>query len=126
MKSILLLLFLSVLWGSSFFWTKGLLNFFEPTSIVFLRSLFGLVALIPFIILSKDRLKFKVNPFFLFIVALAAGIPWIFMGYALKGIDSGLSGILNATTPLFAVLQPNQMDLLRFLFEYLLTYHIFF
>jgi len=45
-----------------------------------------------------------VNPFFLFIVALAAGIPWIFMGYALKGIDSGLSGILNATTPLFAVL----------------------
>ena len=103
MRPILYLLFLSVLWGSSFLWTKGLLEYFSPTTIVFLRSLFGVLALVPFLLLSKNRLSFKVSPFFLLVVALAGAIPWNFMGFALKGIDSGLSGILNATTPLFAV-----------------------
>ncbi|MCZ2257797.1 DMT family transporter [Sporosarcina sp. G11-34] len=104
MRPILYLLVLSVLWGSSFLWTKGLLDYFSPTTIVFLRSFFGLVALLPLLWLSKDRLNFKVSFIFLFSVALAGAIPWNFMGWALQGIDSGLSGILNATTPLFAVL----------------------
>lgn len=104
MKPILYLLFLSLLCGSSFLWTKELLDYFEPTTIVFLRCLFGLVALIPFLLLSKNRLSFKVSPVFLLVVALAGAIPWNFMGFALQGIDSGLSGILNATTPLLAVL----------------------
>ena len=104
MKPIVYLLFLSVLWGSSFLWTKELLDYFLPTTIVFLRSLFGVLALVPFLIFSKKQFKFKVSPFFLLVVALAGAIPWNFMGFALKGIDSGLSGILNATTPLFAVL----------------------
>ncbi|WP_438312028.1 DMT family transporter [Sporosarcina sp. FA9] len=103
MKPILYLLFLSLLWGSSFLWTKELLDHFSPTTIVFLRSLFGVLTLVPFLLLSKNRLSFKVSPFFLLVVALAGAIPWNFMGFALKGIDSGLSGILNATTPLFAV-----------------------
>lgn len=104
MKPILYLLFLSLLWGSSFLWTKELLDYFEPTTIVFLRCLFGIIALIPFLLLSKNRLSLKVSPAFLLVVALAGAIPWNFMGFALQGIDSGLSGILNATTPLLAVL----------------------
>lgn len=103
MRPILYLLFLSGLWGSSFFWTKGLLDYFMPTTIVLLRCIFGLVALIPFLFFSKERFSLKVSPFFLFVVALAGAIPWNFMGFALQGIDSGLSGILNATTPLFTV-----------------------
>lgn len=103
MKSILYLLLLSVLWGSSFLLTKGLLAYFTPSTIVLLRCLFGLLALVPFLLRSKERLSFKVSPFFLLVVALAGAIPWNFMGTALKGIDSSLSGILNATTPLFAV-----------------------
>lgn len=102
--SIIYLFSLSLLWGSSFLWTKELLDYFEPTTIVFLRCLFGMITLIPFLLVSKVKLDFKVHPKFLLVVALAAGIPWNFMGFALKGIDSGLSGILNATTPLFAVL----------------------
>lgn len=104
MKSIVYLLVLSLLWGSSFFWTKGLLDFFQPSTIVFLRCLFGLIALIPFVILSKERFNWKVSPLFLLVVALAAAIPWNFVGFSLKGIDSSLSGILNATTPLLAVI----------------------
>ena len=103
MKPVLYLLFLSLLWGSSFLWTKELLDYFEPTTIVFLRCLFGIIVLLPFIFLSKNRPTYKVTPGFLLVVALAGAIPWNFMGFALQGIDSGLSGILNATTPLFAV-----------------------
>lgn len=104
MRSVLYLLLLSVLWGSSFFITKGLLDYFSATTIVLLRCLFGLIALIPFLLRSTERLNFKVSPFFLIVVALAGAIPWNFMGTALEGIDSSLSGILNATTPLFAVI----------------------
>ncbi|MDS9472603.1 DMT family transporter [Sporosarcina pasteurii] len=104
MRSTLYLLFLSLLWGSSFLWTKQLLDYFQPTTIVFLRCLFGMIALLPFLFFSKVKIDFKVQPKFLLVVALAAAIPWNFMGFALQGIDSGLSGILNATTPLFAVL----------------------
>lgn len=104
MKSTLYLLFLSLLWGSSFLWTKQLLDYFQPTTIVFLRCLFGIIALLPFLFMSKVKLDFKVRPKFILVVALAAAIPWNFMGFALQGIDSGLSGILNATTPLFAVI----------------------
>jgi drug/metabolite transporter (DMT)-like permease len=104
MRPVLYLLFLSVLWGSSFLWTKELLDYFQPTTIVFLRCLFGIVALLPFLLKSKNRIDLKkVTPKFLLVVALAGAIPWNFMGFALQGIDSGLSGILNATTPLLAV-----------------------
>lgn len=103
MKSTVYLLFLSLLWGSSFLWTKQLLDYFQPTTIVFLRCLFGIIALLPFLFRSKVKLDLKVQPKFVLVVALAAAIPWNFMGFALQGIDSGLSGILNATTPLFAV-----------------------
>ena len=56
MRPVLYLLFLSVLWGSSFLWTKELLDYFKPTTIVFLRCLFGIVALIPFLLRSKNRI----------------------------------------------------------------------
>ncbi|MHA6258397.1 DMT family transporter [Sporosarcina sp. CAU 1771] len=103
MKSILYLLILSVLWGSSFLWTKVLLDTFSPTGVAFLRSLFGLIPLIPFILISKYRINMKVSLFFLFVVSLAAALPWYFTSLSLKGIDTGLTSILNATTPLFSV-----------------------
>ena len=104
MKPVLYLLFLSVLWGSSFLWTKELLDYFEPTTIVFLRCLFGIAVLLPFLLVSKNRVGLlKVTPKFLLVVALAGAIPWNFMGFALQGIDSGLSSILNATAPLLAI-----------------------
>ncbi|WP_342599404.1 DMT family transporter [Psychrobacillus sp. FSL H8-0483] len=104
MKSIIYLLFLSLLWGSAFLWTKELLSYFEPPTIVFFRCLFGLVALLPFVLLKKNRLKVKIRPFFLLVLALGAAIPWNIMAFSLQGLDTSLSGILNATTPLFALI----------------------
>ncbi|MDI2585860.1 DMT family transporter [Psychrobacillus sp. NEAU-3TGS] len=104
MKSIIYLIVLSFLWGSAFMWTKELLDVFKPPTIVFFRCLFGLVALLPFILLKKNRMHLKIRPFFVFVLALGAAIPWNIMAFSLQGIDTSLSGILNATTPLFALL----------------------
>lgn len=104
LKTLIYLLILSLLWGSSFFWTKELLVFFAPPTIVFFRCLFGLVALLPFLLFKKDKIKVKIHPFFIFVVALGAAIPWNIMAFSLQGIDTSLSGVLNATTPLFALI----------------------
>lgn len=104
MKSIIYLLVLSFLWGSAFMWTKELLDVFKPPTIVFFRCLFGLVALLPFVLLQKNRMHLKIRPFFVLVLALGAAIPWNIMAFSLQGIDTSLSGILNATTPLFALL----------------------
>lgn len=85
-------------------WTKELLDVFKPPTIVFFRCLFGLVALLPFVLLKKNRMHLKIRPFFVFVLALGAAIPWNIMAFSLQGIDSSLSGILNATTPLFALI----------------------
>lgn len=104
MKSIIYLLILSLLWGSSFLWTKELLDYFEPPTIVFFRCLFGLVALFPFVLLKRNRMQIKIRPFIIFVLALGAAIPWNIMAFSLQGIDTSLSGILNATSPLFALI----------------------
>ncbi len=105
MKPIIALLILSLLWGSSFLWTKGLLSLFESPTIVFFRSTFGLLALTPLLwIQRRHSTKQRISKFFLFVVALGAAIPWTILGFALEGIDTGLSGILNATTPMFTVI----------------------
>lgn len=104
MKSFIYLIILSLLWGSAFFWTKGLLTYFGPSTIVFFRCLFGLLALLPFVLLKKNRIQLKISPLFIFVLALGAAIPWNIMAFSLQGLDTGLSGILNATTPLFALI----------------------
>lgn len=103
-KSIIYLLVLSLLWGSSFLWTKELLDHFEPPTIVFFRCLFGLVVLFPFVLLKRNRMQIKIRPLLILVLALGAAIPWNIMSFSLQGIDTSLSGILNATTPLLALI----------------------
>ncbi|WP_246569946.1 DMT family transporter [Lentibacillus saliphilus] len=85
-------------------WTKQLLVYFDPTTVVFLRCLFGLVALFPFWLRSKHKIKFRVNLLFLIIVALGAAIPWSIVSISLTELDTGVAGILNATTPMLGLL----------------------
>lgn len=59
---------------------------------------------VTFCFVEKNRLKVKIRPFFLLVLALGAAIPWNIMAFSLQGLDTSLSGILNATTPLFALI----------------------
>lgn len=103
MKPVFMLFILSLLWGSSFLWIKGLLDVFEPPSVVFMRCLFGLLILLPLVLRMPGKFNWWPGWKFIGSVSLGAAIPWTVLAIALQGIDTTVSGVLNATTPLFAV-----------------------
>ncbi|CAH0283194.1 hypothetical protein SRABI96_04036 [Peribacillus sp. Bi96] len=61
------LFLLSLLWGSTFYFTKLLLPDFLPVSIVFYRCLFGMMALLPFLLWGKSKKDFHRVPTLLLI-----------------------------------------------------------
>lgn len=103
MKPVFMLFVLSLLWGSSFLWIKGLLDVFEPPTVVFFRCFFGLLILLPLVLGMKGKFNWRPGWKFIGSVSLAAAVPWTVLAIALQGIDTTVSGVLNATTPLFAI-----------------------
>ena len=95
---------LSLLWGSTFYFTKMLLPDFHPVSIVFYRCVFGAIALLPFFLWKRQRNDLKIIPVLLGITLLNAGLPWILMSFSLKNLDTTLGSVLNATGPIFGIL----------------------
>lgn len=104
MKSLALLLTLSVLWGSSFLWVKQLLLYFDAYTLVFLRCTFGWLALFPFWFLAKEKTKFRITVPFILTLSLGAAIPWTLVSIALTSLDTGIVGILNAATPVIGII----------------------
>ncbi len=101
-----MLLSLSVLWGGSFFFTHVALSALPPLTLVVLRV--GLAALIlnavmPVFGLAMPR-GTEVWTAFLFMGLLNNVVPLSLIVWGQTHIASGLAAILNATTPLFAVL----------------------
>ena len=96
---------LSTIWGFSFFFIKKGLEVFEPLEVAAFRMSIAFFALLPFIIynfkkLKIDRKKWKYIPL---LGVFGNLIPAIMFCTAETQIDSGLVGIMNATTPLFAL-----------------------
>nr|WP_269135942.1 DMT family transporter [Sporosarcina cyprini] len=100
------MLVLSVLWGSTFYFTKLLLPVFHPVSIVFYRCLFGAIMLLPIFLFQRNRGSMAINKlhFLVGITLLSAGVPWIIMSFSLRNLDTTISAVLNATGPIFGVL----------------------
>lgn len=96
---------LSIIWGFSFFFIKKGLEAFEPLEVAAFRLTIAFLALLPFILyhfrkLKIDKKKWKYIP----LLGLFGNfIPAILFCTAETKIDSGLVGIMNATTPLFAL-----------------------
>ena len=95
---------LSLLWGSTFYFTKVLLPDFHPVSIVFYRCLFGAIALLPFFLWKRKKNDLKNVLALLAITLMNAGIPWILMSFSLENLDTTLGSVLNATGPIFGLL----------------------
>ncbi|MCK5776369.1 MAG: DMT family transporter, partial [Bacteroidales bacterium] len=100
----ILLFSLAIIWGSSFILMKRSLEYFSPFELGALRIVFAGLTLLPFVfkrikgIAPKTWLK-------LIIVGLIGNtIPAFLFAYAQTGIPSSQAGILNSTTPLFAML----------------------
>jgi drug/metabolite transporter (DMT)-like permease len=101
-----ILLGLSVLWGGSFFFIQVALRELAPFTLVLVR-----VALAASILLAVLKLSGRPLPFaratlwpFLLLALLNNAIPFSLFAWGQQHIASGLASILNATTPLWAVL----------------------
>jgi drug/metabolite transporter (DMT)-like permease len=96
---------LSVVWGFSFFFIKKGLEVFGPLQVASFRMAIAFLTLLPFIIYHIKRLhiprhKWKYIPLLGIFGNL---IPAVMFCTAETKIDSGIVGIMNATTPLFAL-----------------------
>lgn len=99
-------MFLSLLWGGSFFFVGVAVNGLPPFTIVALRV--GLAAIALLVVLRLRGLSMPRGPAvwwaFLVMGVLNNVIPQTLIVWGQTHIPSGLASILNATTPLFTVL----------------------
>jgi drug/metabolite transporter (DMT)-like permease len=100
----LILILLTLVWGSSFILIKRGLDFFDAGEVGALRMFTASFVLVPSAIKhfkSFSRTQF----FYLFIVGFVGSfIPAFLFAKAETGISSAMAGVLNALTPMFVVL----------------------
>ncbi|WGW11966.1 DMT family transporter [Saxibacter everestensis] len=104
-RSLLRLFSLALLWGSSFMWIKLGLREFSPTQLAMIRILLGSLVLIPVCFALKQ--KFPTSPriwlHLLVVGVLGAAAPFALFAYGEQTVDSSVAGVMNATTPLWAL-----------------------
>ena len=101
----LLLLALSGLWGSSFFFYKVMNQALPPFTIVLGRM--GLAALVlNALLMQRGQLLGRATPWgeLLLLGFLNGVVPFSLFAWAETRVSSGTAAMLNATTPLFSVL----------------------
>ena len=102
------LLLLALIWGASFLFIKLAIRDMSPTTLVFLRSLAGLITLAA--VLAARRQPFAPrgtrNRLLAFTGMAVFGslVPWFGFGFGELSISSALASILNATTPLWTAI----------------------
>jgi len=101
-----LLVFLSVLWGGSFFFNGVALRELPPLTVAFVRVCLGALCLLAVIGPLGGSLPKRAADWLPFAVMGLVNnvIPFSLFLIAQTIVSSGLAAVLNATTPLFAVL----------------------
>jgi drug/metabolite transporter (DMT)-like permease len=106
-RSLFFVLFLlSLIWGGSFFFIKLLLHDFGPWTIAFLRSVFGMIAIVTIMLILRKPFEFRKIPWGpMAVMALVnTAIPWAIIGYSETRLTSSMASVLNATTPLWTMI----------------------
>jgi drug/metabolite transporter (DMT)-like permease len=101
-----LLLFLAVLWGGSYFYVGVAVKALPPLEIVASRLFLGAVLLLLVVKLTGARMpRDRASWGAFFVMGFANNVvPFNLIAWAQTHVPSGLAAILNATTPLFAVI----------------------
>jgi len=101
----IILISLSLVWGSSFILMKMGMRSFSSTEVAALRISIAFVVLFPFMIWHYRKLPFKKYWKGIFITGVFGNlVPAFLFTEAETQISSSLTGMLNALTPLFTVL----------------------
>jgi drug/metabolite transporter (DMT)-like permease len=102
----MLLVFLSLLWGLTFFFAAVALREVPPPTLVLARVAIAALVLLPLIYAFGHRLPRTLAGWQPFVMQslLNNVIPFTLMFYGQQRIASGLAAVLNATTPLFTLI----------------------
>ena len=96
---------LAIIWGMPYLFIKEAVESISPAAMVAGRTLLGALILLPLAIRSKAlRPAPKVWPWVLAFGAVEMAGPFLLLGHAEQTLPSGLTGLLVATVPLFAVI----------------------
>lgn len=96
---------LSAFWGISFLLIRYSGEVFPPVWVALLRSVFGVLVLLGALRLGRHALPPARLWKPLLLVALFNNvIPWSFFAWGEQTVSSNIAAIINATTPLFALL----------------------
>ena len=100
----LLLVLLSLVWGSSFILIKRGLVGLNPFQLGSLRIIFATIFLLLIGFKSLAKIPIDKWRFIIITALLGTGFPVFLFAYAQTGIKSSVSGILNSLTPLYTLL----------------------
>jgi drug/metabolite transporter (DMT)-like permease len=104
-KALWLFLAAGVAWGVPYFFIAIAVKEFSTESIIFFRVLIGAAVLVPLALKSGAlRLAVKHWKWVLFFAIFEMVGPWFLITEAERHISSGLTGLLIATVPFFAVI----------------------
>lgn len=103
-KNWLTLVFLAIIWGTSFILIKRSLYAFSPQQVALLRIGISGLAFLPFFIIRFRKLEWHRWWMYLIIALTGSGIPAFMYATAQTRLSSATSGILNSITPIFALL----------------------
>jgi drug/metabolite transporter (DMT)-like permease len=97
------IVFLAIIWGSSFILMKKGLVSFTPTEITYYRIFLVFAILLPFSLKGTKSISLKKWGVLVLSGVIGSAIPYFLFIKAQTKIDSSLSGILNSLTPLFTL-----------------------
>ena len=96
---------LALIWGASFLFIRVAVLEISPFDLVFFRLGIASLVLLPVVLIRPRLIKGwqRYIPGFLLVGLFNTALPYSLFGYGEQHIPSGHASIINATTPLFAV-----------------------
>lgn len=99
-----LLLALALIWGSSFILIKRGLLVLTPYELGSLRIVAAFLFLLPSALKRLQQIERKLLPYLVSVGLLGSFVPALLFGIAQTKLESSLTGVLNALTPIFTIL----------------------
>lgn len=98
------LIFLSLIWGTSFILIKKSLQAFDPVQVAILRMAISGLAFAPFFFIFIKKLEWHRWKFYILIGVTGSAIPAVLYATAQTHLSSASAGILNSLTPIFTLI----------------------
>ncbi|WIX85626.1 DMT family transporter [Amycolatopsis sp. DG1A-15b] len=97
---------LALLWGSGFLWIKLALTGLSPVHLTLVRCALGALTLLVMAVAARQRLPRNRGTWGRLIIAafFCNALPFALFGIGERTVDSGVAGVMNATTPLWSLL----------------------